>query len=200
MRKVRFRIPILGMNIAIFGKEQSALWFEPELYGRLIKGHKHPTVNGKRELSLGRLFRKQWATQYAIEAGKLVFLSGRVVTDAGVAFLVDDWDNNATDVTNFNFHANGTGSGGPGTDVPGNVALVTEVGVRVAGSKSQPAANQIQTQATISQDASRNINEHGLFSASTFGTMWDRSTFANIGVVSGDSIQYTYVLTCQPGG
>lgn len=38
-------------------------------------------------------------------------LSYRVVTSAGVAFLVDDWDSDATDITTMNYHASGTGTG-----------------------------------------------------------------------------------------
>lgn len=35
-------------------------------------------------------------------------LSFRVITDAGVAFLVDDWDDSTTDITNLHFHGCGT--------------------------------------------------------------------------------------------
>ena len=203
MKAKRFTVPLLGAQVAIWGKEQSQLWFEPTLHGKLIKGDKHPTVFGygstvgKRILDLKKLVSKEFAVQYALERGELAFLSGRVVTDAGVAFLVDDWDANTTDVTNFNFHANGTSST---AEAVGNTALVAEVGTRVSGTKSQPAANQLQTVATISQGATQNIQEHGLLSASTSGTLWDRSVFAAIGVVNGDSIQFTYTLTVNSGG
>src|SRR5262245_26540508 len=37
-------------------------------------------------------------------------LGWRVITDAGVAFVVDDWDNNGQDITTLNFHGCGTGT------------------------------------------------------------------------------------------
>ena len=35
-------------------------------------------------------------------------LGRRVVTDAGVAFLVDDWDDDSQDITDMNYHGCGT--------------------------------------------------------------------------------------------
>ena len=174
----RFRIPILGFQIALFAKDQGFLTFEPELRGRLIRGPHSPTVNGRRELDLG-------------------VLSRRVITDAGVAFLVDDWDLGTTEISNMNFHGNGTGAV---AEAVGDTALGTEVETRAAGTKSQPAANQLRTIGTIAITATRAITEHGTFSASTVGTLWDRSVFTAINVVNGDSIQYTYTCTVNSGG
>jgi hypothetical protein len=121
----------------------------------------------------------------------------RVVTDAGVAFIVDDWDNSATDITNFNFHGSGTGVGAESAT---DTALGTEVESRATGTKSQPAANQLRTVGTVSYTASRAITEHGIFSASSVGTLWDRSVFTAINVVNGDSITFTYTVTINSGG
>lgn len=122
-------------------------------------------------------------------------LGHNTVTDAGVAFLVDDWDNNATDITTLNFHAMGTGGSPPSTPAVTVTALVTEVESRVSGTKSQPAANQIRTVATITATAARTINEWGLFSASTAGTMWSSRWFTAITLANGDAIEFTYTLT-----
>lgn len=191
----QFRIPFLG-TIALFNKEEGFLYFLPELRGRLIKGDRSPTINGKRELGLGLLSRREFAREYALTAEGVV-LSRKVITDAGVAFLTSDWNDNSTDITNFNFHANGTGTA---AESASDTALVTEVETRAAGTKSKPQANQLRTIGTITMTATRAITEHGLFSASTAGTLWDRSVFSAINVVSGDSIQYTYTCTVNSGG
>jgi hypothetical protein len=117
------------------------------------------------------------------------------VTDAGVAFLVDDWDNNATDITTMNYSAMGTGGSPPSTPAVTATALVTEVESRVAGTKSQPAANQIRSVATITATAPRTINEWGLFSAAAAGTMWSNRWFTAISLATNDAIEFTYTLT-----
>ena len=124
--------------------------------------------------------------------------SCRVVTTAGVNFLVDDWDNTATDITTFNYHDSGTGIV---AEAVGDVGLGTPCGeARDAGTKSQPTANQLRTIATHTYAATFAITEHGIFSATTAGTLWDRSVFTAINVVSGDKIEFTYTLTVNSGG
>jgi len=124
-------------------------------------------------------------------------LSRRVVTTAGVNFLATDFNGGAS-VAAFDWHASGTGV------VAENItdtAMGTDSAVaRVSGTPTNPTANQYRTVATMSYTSSLAITEHGVFSAVTDGTLWDRSVFAAINVVSGDSIQYTYTLTCSPGG
>lgn len=130
----------------------------------------------------------------------------RVVTDAGVAFLVDDWDNDATNITSMNFHGSGTGTV---AEAVGDTALGTEIttglnpdNTRPTGTKSQPTAPQLRTIGTASYDASFAVTEHGIFSqaATGGGTLWDRSVFAAINVVSGDAIEFTYTCTVNSGG
>lgn len=191
----RFKVPLLG-TIVLFDRSEGFLYFLPELRGRLIKGDLSPTINGKRELGLGILSRREFAREYALMSTGVV-LSKRVITDAGVSFLASDWNDNSTDITNFNYHANGTGAT---AEAATDTALVTEVETRAAGTKSKPAANQLRTVGTITMTATRAITEHGLFSASTAGTLWDRSVFSAINVSSGDSIQYTYTCTINSGG
>jgi hypothetical protein len=99
----------------------------------------------------------------------------------------------------------------------GDTALTTAAGTaRVAGTQSNPSANVYKSIATISFTSSLTISEWGMFSASTSGTLWDRRWFntagapattasaaliaSTIGVNNGDSIQFTYQLTCTQGG
>lgn len=134
-------------------------------------------------------------------------VSYRVVTSAGVNFLVDDWDGNGQDISTFNYHGAGTG----GTaEASGDTALVTESttalnpnSTRATGTISQPSANILRSVGTLTFDADAAITEHGLFSqaATGGGTLWDRSLFSAINVVgaSGDSIQFTYSVTFTAG-
>lgn len=67
-------------------------------------------------------------------------------------------------------------------------------GTQVAGGTS--TAPTYTSVATISFTSTLAITEHGVFNASGgAGTCLDRSVFAAINVVNGDSIEFTYVLT-----
>ncbi len=142
--------------------------------------------------------RTQW-----IDYGVLTY---RVVTDAGVTYLRDDFNNNAQDVTNFNYHGCGTGNT---AEAAGDTALVTEStsalnpdNTRATGTRSTPASNQFRSVGTLTFDASAAVVEHGIFSqaATGGGTLWDRSVFSAINAASGDSVQFTYTLTLTAGG
>lgn len=130
----------------------------------------------------------------------------RVITDAGVAFLVDDWDNNGQDISTMNFHGCGTGTT---AEAVGDTALQTESttalnpdSTRATGVRSQPAANQYRSVGTLTFDAAAAVTEHGLLSQSATGggSLWDRTVFSAINVGSGDSIQFTYTVTFTSGG
>lgn len=124
-------------------------------------------------------------------------VSRRVVTDTGAAFIADAF-RNVTEVELMNFHDSGTGVA---AEAAANTALGTAAGpARVSGTQSSFAANAYRTVATISYTATLAITEHGVFSASTVGTLLDRSVFAAINVINGDSIQFTYTLTITAGG
>lgn len=134
-------------------------------------------------------------------------VSYRVVTDAGVAFLVDDWDANGQDISTLLYHGAGTGTT---AESASQTALVTESttalnpnNTRATGTGSQPSANIYRSVGTLTFDADAAITEHGLFSqaATGGGTLWDRSVFAAINVVgaNGDSIQFTYSMTATAG-
>ncbi len=71
-----------------------------------------------------------------------------------------------------------------------------------AGTKSQPAANQLRTVATHTFAGAFAITEHGVFSVITSSTitLWDRSVFGAINVVASDAIEATYTCTVSSGG
>ncbi len=131
-------------------------------------------------------------------------LSRRVVTTAGVNFLVDAFQN-LTEPETFKYHGLGTGNT---AETVGDTTLVTELttqynpdSTRATGSTTEGAsANIYRTVGTNTVDASAAVVEHGVFSASSGGTLWDRSVFSVVNLVSGDSFASTYDLTCTAGG
>ncbi len=124
----------------------------------------------------------------------------RQVTDAGVAHLVDDWDDGSGNIENFNFHDSGTSAA---AEDQTDVNLIAEAGptTRATGTKSQPSANIIRSVGTIAYTGTLAIVEHGLFTtaARTTDLMWDRTVFGAINVDNGDSIQFTYDCTFTAG-
>lgn len=133
-------------------------------------------------------------------------VSRHVITDDGVDFLVDDWDDDTTDITTMNFHGCGTGvvaenqtDSALGTE---STTITNPDTTRPTGAKTQAVSNALETIATTAFDGTGAITEHGLFNqASTAGgVLWDRSLFAAINVVDGDSIQWTYTCTISANG
>lgn len=177
-------------------------WLAVRLFVPLIKLFHLPLAVFSSELAI-RV--RNGATGEWMDYG---IVSRHVVTDAGVAFLVDDWDSGANDFSLFNFHGIGTGAA---AEAVGNVALGTESttalnpdSTRATGTKSQPAANQMRSVGTLTCDSDIAVTEHGFFSTSGTGTgtLWDRSVFAAINLVGAnpDSIQCTYTGTFTSGG
>lgn len=134
--------------------------------------------------------------------------SMRVVTDAGVGYLVDALQN-LVEPENMKFHGFGTGTT---AESAAQTALVTEEttqyatdNTRPTGSQTETSANIYRTVATYSPDsgATRAITEHGIFSqaSNAGGVLLDRSVFSAVNLVaSSDSLQATYDLTINSGG
>jgi hypothetical protein len=136
---------------------------------------------------------------------ELGLVSLRVVTDTGVAYLVDSLQN-LTEPENLKFHGFGTGTT---AEAANQTSLVTELTTQYATDNTRPtgsltegaSANIFRTVGTLSPDASVAITEHGVFSqaATGGGVMLDRSVFSGINLVSGDSLQITYDYTINSG-
>ena len=120
-----------------------------------------------------------------------------VVTTAGVNYIVDSLQGLAT-INNLRWHASGTNNTAPAV---GDTTLNTEVGTRVSGTQTEGAsANIFRTVATLTYGSSFTIVEHGILSASSGGTLLDRSIFTGIGVDTTTSIEFTYDYTFSSGG
>lgn len=122
----------------------------------------------------------------------------RVVTTVYVNLLVDELQSSQAAHSTFLYHDSGTGTT---AEAAGDSALVTKVETgRATGTQTEGAsANIYRSVGTISYTATRAVTEHGLFSASTAGSLMDRTVFSAINVVNGDSIQFTYELTATAG-
>jgi hypothetical protein len=152
-------------------------------------------------------------TQYGVVSGKVTrangdvldlgVLSFRVVTDVGVGFIVDAFQN-SVELENMKYHGFGTGTT---AEAASQTALVTELTTQYATDNTRPTgsttegatANIYRSVGTLSPDASVAITEHAIFSATSAGVMLDRSVFSAINLVSGDSLQITYDLTFTSG-
>lgn len=181
-----------------------SLWLELALRARLFVKGAWRGLCGTGVIGVGRLYASVVRGHGGVE--HLGLLSTRVVTNAGVNYIRDDWNGGGSVIDDFNYHGVGTGSG---AEAATDTTLTTESttalnpdSTRATGTKSVPGTGQCQSVGTVTFDGSAAIIEHGIFSqaATGGGTLLDRSIFSAINVASGDSIQFTYILTFSSGG
>jgi len=174
-------------------------------------------LRGLRRVALARIFRiaHHYGALYldVLHADgtrtPLGLASMRVVTDTGVGYIVDAFQN-LVEAENMKFHGFGTGTT---AEAASQTALITEEttqyvtdNTRPTGSQTENGSNVYRTVGTYSPDSGtspRPITEHGIFSqaATGGGVMLDRSVFSAVNLVtSADSLQATYDLTFTSGG
>jgi hypothetical protein len=130
----------------------------------------------------------------------------RVVTTAGVNFIVDAFQN-LVELENMKFHGVGTGTT---AESSAQTALVTELTTQYASSNTRPTgttteqagnSNVYETAATITVSATVALTEHAIFSqaSNAGGTMLDRTLFSAVNLNSGESLQATYDFTLTAG-
>lgn len=133
----------------------------------------------------------------------------RVVTNAGVAFVIDAFQGTAT-LSTMRYHAFGSGTNAESVS---DTALQTEFtteyatdNTRPTGTQGESAANSYRTVAMFVPDGSGNlaVNEQGIFSqaATGGGTVLDRNKFntVNLNRDNGDGMQTTYDFQMPAGG
>lgn len=131
------------------------------------------------------------------QSAELGLASVNVVTTAGVNYVIDALQN-IVEPENLKFHGSGTSST---AEAVGDTTLGTEVDSRSTGTTVEGAsANIYRSVGTNTYSTTRAIVEHGLFSASTSGTLFDRSVFSVINASTTVSIQFTYEWTLNSGG
>ena len=122
-------------------------------------------------------------------------VSVQKVTTAFANYLVDALQvSPGSDMQIFTFHDMGDDAT---ADANTQTALLNSRETRANGNQLENAANQYSSIATITATASYTVNEHGLFSAVSAGTMMDRNApiTSPPAVVADDQVEFTYELT-----
>lgn len=170
-------------------------WMAVQMARLLTRVTGIPTLTS--QLAIRHRHKGQW-TDYGV-------VGYRVITTVGVGFIVDAWQN-LVEMENMKYHGCGTGNT---AEASGDTALVTESttalnpdSTRATGTQTEPSSVSLKSTGTALFDATAAIVEHGLFSqaATGGGVLFDRTVFAAINVVSGDSIQFDYTVTLSAGG
>lgn len=123
----------------------------------------------------------------------------KVVTDAFVAFVVDQLQTETSAFGDFKYHDSGIGTG---NEAAGDTGLGTPWGgARDVGTQTEGAtANIYKSVATTTYNASKAITEHGLFNAASGVTLMDRTKFDALNVVDTNQIEWTFSISFASGG
>lgn len=129
-------------------------------------------------------------------------VSVREVTSAFAAHLADCFTTSGDVLDNFNQHKMGAGST---AETSSQTALVTaqagaQGGTGNAAATHGATSNIYRTVGTLTAGSAYGCREHGVFNASTLGTMLDRSVVTNIDLNTDDVVTWTYELTINAGG
>lgn len=122
----------------------------------------------------------------------------RVVTTAFVTFLVDQLQTETSVFGDFKFHDSGVGT--TAENVTDTAMETTDGESRSTGTQTESSATAYRSVGTLSYTTTKAITGHGLFNDASAGTLMDRTVFSAVNVVNGDSISFTYTLTCSAGG
>jgi hypothetical protein len=195
---VRHALPRPGLGREVNGwrwRNVRHLWRGLRRAG-LARSLRLPTVYGQLWLSVIR------ANGDRVDLG---LASMRVVTTAGVNYIVDAFQN-SVELENLKYHGIGTTNT---AEASGDTTLAAESttalnpdNTRATGSLTEGAsANIYRTVGTLTADATIAAVEHGIFSqaATGGGTLLDRSVFSTVNLASGDSLQATYDFTVTAG-
>lgn len=150
------------------------------------------------------LYPKMWRE---IKSGRRKIFNKKVTT-AYCEFLAAQHQTDTSAVGDFKYHH--SGSGGAGGEFITDVGLVTpvedarDVGTQVAGGVIYTSVATTTYTAGYCPVA---ISEHGLFNDPGAGgppvtgpTLMDRTTFADINVITGNQIEWTFAITFVAGG
>jgi len=125
-------------------------------------------------------------------------ISTQLVTTAFCEFMVDQLITETSTWGDFQFHDSGIGT--TGANITDTDIETTDGQARTDGTQVESTSVIYESVGAIAYDNTYAITEHGLFNISTGGTMMDHHVFAAINVVNGDSIQFSFDLTCTAGG
>ncbi len=131
-------------------------------------------------------------------------VKNKVVTNAFVYDLVDVLTGTSGKFDLYKWHDSGISTA---AEAATNTALTSRISTsRTAGTQVEATAtsNAYKSIATHTYGSSYAVTEHGLFNSSStaagIAKMMDRTKFAVINVVSGNSIEFTFTITFTAGG
>jgi len=132
----------------------------------------------------------------------LGLVSVKEVTTAFAVHMVDCLMTSGDVIDNFNQHKMGAGST---AETSSQTALVTaQAGAQAATGNAAAThgatSNIYRTVGTLTAGSAYGCREHGVFNASTGGTLLDRSLVTNIDLNTDDVVTWTYELTVNAGG
>ena len=121
-------------------------------------------------------------------------VSCQKVTQAFAAYLADSMTASGSfPIDAFDYHGHGTTNT---AEANTQTELEDEVDSRATGTPSNPSAYVYRSVGTITFTAPNTVEEHGIFSASSAGTMLDRSLLSpTVTGATSDEVTYTYNLT-----
>jgi len=144
------------------------------------------------ELSIVKIFGNGHRMDYGV-------VSRHLITTAFVNFMVDQLQAETSTWGDFKFHDSGVGVTGAAvgdTDIETTDGESRATGTQIEGA----TANIYKSVGTIAYTSTKAITEHLIANIATAGTAMDHHVFAALNVVSGDSVEYTFQLTCTSGG
>jgi len=144
---------------------------------------------------LGALDAKHIKPYAVVDYGRI---STKLVTTQFCEFMVDQLIAEGATWGDFKFHDSGVGV--TGANIADTGIETTDGESRATGTQVEGTSVQYSSVGTIAYTTTKAITEHGIFNDATTGTLMDRHTFSAINVVNGDSIEFTYTLTCTAGG
>ena len=110
----------------------------------------------------------------------------RVVTNALVAFVVDQLQVETSIFGDFKYHDSGVGV--TAENAADTIIETTDAEARATGTQTESAANAYRSVGTITYTTTKAITEHGLFNDLTAGTLMDRTVFTAINVANTTAI------------
>lgn len=133
--------------------------------------------------------------------------SKKLVTNAGIDYLIADMAGGAGDISSMKYHGLGTATT---AEAATQTALTTELttqynpdSTRATGTNTAntgPTPDTITCSGTNTLDANATVEEHGLFSAASAGTLHDRSLTGTQTLSASDSLQTNYTWSPASGG
>jgi len=209
-KRARGKIPILSlMNEALphtWEPSEIRQWKAINFMG-MVKRHSFRPLILARLFKLPTFFGSLRLRAYKLDGRVLDYglVCTRLVTDAGVDFITDAFQD-IVELELMKFHGIGTGST---AEAQTETALVTELttqyttdNTRATGTQVENGTNVYQTVGTNPVDAAVALREHGILTQAAVGggVLLDRSLYALINLISGESLQSTYDFTSTAGG